>query len=166
MKSKEFLWKNIQKIASEISDSHEHDPIIFETKIQQLYEDFIILKNIRNDSEIENNETLVSKSEFSEVKIESSKSKKGEISLVTNTPKHQKHHPIPLNINDKFALLSQLFNNDSEALHHTIEALNLSENRQDSLLLLKLLKQKYNWNDLHQEYIERLEELIDKRFDA
>ncbi len=164
MKSKEILWQNIQQIAKEISEADFNQSLILENKIQRLYEDFIILKNTKEEIKFtENKEVEAQKPDEIHEKIITQKPE----TLKNITPKKStKHQLISLNINDKFAFLSQLFNNDSQALNDTIEALNLSENKQDSLLLLKLLKQKYNWNDLHQEYVERLEELIEKRFEV
>lgn len=164
MKSKEILWQNIQKIAKEISEADFNQLLILENKIQRLYEDFIIFKNTKEEAEfVENKEFEAQKPNEIHEKIIT---QKPEI-LKNITPKRSTNYQlISLNFNDKFAFLSQLFNNDLQALNDTIGALNLSESKQDSLLLLKLLKQKYNWNDLHQEYLERLEELIEKRFEV
>lgn len=77
----------------------------------------------------------------------------------------QSHLPkIQLDFNDRMAFLHQLFDGDAQALDLVINTLERIDNVSDSKSYISDLVQEMSWQN-KQEYIERLEELILKRFD-
>lgn len=71
---------------------------------------------------------------------------------------------IQLDFNDRIAFLNQLFDGDSESMDLVFKTLNHMETFSDSRSYLHDLKSEMNWHD-QEEFLERLEELIAKRFD-
>lgn len=79
-------------------------------------------------------------------------------------PSHSKWPKIHLDYNDKIAFLNQLFYGDSETMDLIMSTLNHMESLSDSRIYLKDLKREMDWNH-KEEYLERLDELIVKRFE-
>lgn len=79
-------------------------------------------------------------------------------------PSHSKWPKIHLDYNDKIAFLNQLFYGDSETMDLIMSTLNHMESLSDSRIYLKDLKREMDWNN-KEEYLERLDELIVKRFE-
>lgn len=71
---------------------------------------------------------------------------------------------IQLDFNDRIAFLNQLFDGDSESMELVMNTLNHMESLSDSKNYLKDLKKEMDWRH-KDEYVERLVELVEKRFD-
>lgn len=72
--------------------------------------------------------------------------------------------PIRLDLNDKIAFRAQLFKGDGESLDLVLKTLNRINDLPSSLTYLKELKNEMGWGNSDDEYLERLRELIVKRF--
>ena len=79
-------------------------------------------------------------------------------------PSKKDYPKIQLDFNDRIAFLNQLFDGDSESMELVINTLNHMESLSDSRAYLKDLKTEMDWR-YQDEYLERLEELIAKRFE-
>ncbi|MGI9526876.1 MAG: hypothetical protein ACR2MS_07195 [Weeksellaceae bacterium] len=72
--------------------------------------------------------------------------------------------PLQLDFNDQLAFQYQLFDGDKESMDMVIRTLNAIHSLADSKKYLFDLQQEMQWED-KEEYVERLEELVIKRFD-
>lgn len=79
-------------------------------------------------------------------------------------PKHSSLPKIQIDFNDRIAFLNQLFDGDSEGMDLVFNTLNHLETISDSKAYLKDLIKEMDWSS-NDEYIDRLEELVHKRFD-
>lgn len=71
---------------------------------------------------------------------------------------------IQIDFNDRIAFLNQLFNGNEQSMELSINTLNQMSSLSESKEYLHDLKAQMNWKS-KEEYIERLETLIAKRFD-
>ncbi|MXV37124.1 hypothetical protein GO491_00320 [Flavobacteriaceae bacterium Ap0902] len=79
--------------------------------------------------------------------------------------KEQKRYlPLQLDLNDQLAFQYQLFDGDQESMNMVIRTLNAIHSMTDSKKYLTDLQHEMQWED-KKEYVERLEELVDKRFE-
>lgn len=79
-------------------------------------------------------------------------------------PKSSNLPKIQIDFNDRMAFLHQLFDGDNEAMELVVNTLNHLETAADSEAYLADLVREMDWQD-RTEYIERLQELVQKRFD-
>lgn len=79
-------------------------------------------------------------------------------------PKQSNLPKIQIDFNDRMAFLHQLFDGDAEGLELVISRLNHIENLSDSNAYISDLVKEMAWEN-KDEYVERLQELILKRFD-
>lgn len=71
---------------------------------------------------------------------------------------------IQIDFNDRIAFLNQLFNGNEQSMELSINTLNQMSSLSESKEYLQDLKAQMNWKN-KEEYMERLETLIAKRFD-
>ena len=153
----------------EIDSDFEENVLEFsEDRIAAIENTVEIEESINVDKKEEINDS-VENQENTELKIEVEDSKTNnstsEVEDFYDLFPHKSNFPkIQIDFNDRIAFLNQLFNGDSESMGLVINTLNHMESLSDSKFYLKDLKKEMDWAD-KEEYLERLEELVIKRFD-
>jgi len=183
----EELLIEIKSIANVIISVNSFSELIEnEVKIQSLYEKFILVKNVnyfniektendidRNVMSNDNDITIIHTIEFDKIEevgvsVENeleNEVKKETLEVSKSFPPKYLSKKINLDLNDRFAFISQLFNGNAQDLDVFIQVLNQTQSFQEAKSIIDTVKMKQNWTSMQDEFVERLEELNEKRFD-
>lgn len=183
----EELLIEIKSIANVIISVNSFSELIEnEVKIQSLYEKFILVKNVnyfniektendidRNVMSNDNEITIIHTIEFDKIEevgvsVENeleNEVKKETLEVSKSFPPKYLSKKINLDLNDRFAFISQLFNGNAQDLDVFIQVLNQTQSLQEAKSIIETVKMKQNWTSMQDEFVERLEELNEKRFD-
>lgn len=118
----------------------EEEPVDVKEEIEEVEEEVI-------EEPEEQKEAVVSENEYSDIKKE-----------------EKNYKPLQLDFNDKIAFQYQLFDGDEESMDMVIRTLNAINSVSDSKKYLADLTTEMEWVD-KEEYVERLQELVLKRFE-
>lgn len=184
---KKELALEIKTLASQISKTESFSGLLAnEIHLRNLYEKLIVLKYLDkkripladlelpidqplttdiHNSDLQQNiyHSLVNDSKLKNTTQNYHPTQKEEVESA-HIEKNTSIIPIKLDLNDKIAFRSQLFNGDSESIDLVIETLNRIGDLSSSLQYLSELKKEMEWGEKEEEYIYRLKDLILKRF--
>ncbi len=76
----------------------------------------------------------------------------------------KKYKPLTIDLNDRIAFMKYLFNGDKEEYEHFVENLNM-RNQVTSETYINHYIEQMGWTKKQEEYIQRLSELNEKRFE-
>lgn len=157
----QYSETKIEEIENENTDSDKTDEIP-----QEIKQDESVYVEDEEDESLK----IVSEESSTESEEEQDNSFENEIAShsIDNVedflPKHSNLPKIQVDFNDRMAFLHQLFDGDLEAFNLVINTLNHIESLSDSKAYISDLVKEMSWEN-KDEYVERLEELIHKRFD-
>ncbi|MDO5656118.1 MAG: hypothetical protein Q4G27_08270 [Flavobacteriaceae bacterium] len=170
--------ENIESIENTASntvftpESHEKD--ILDATTEQSYntedsDDFVRFEDASTLETIEEDQDWVENENLESLDRDNSNSENGETQnrnddFTEFLPQRSNLPKIQLDFNDRIAFLNQLFDGDNESMDLIVNTLNHIESLNDSRTYIRDLKREMNWEG-KEEYIERLEELVTKRFD-
>lgn len=186
-KLKEELVSEIKELATDLAKSSSYIGLLSnEIKFRALHEKFINLKFLERkhigtdifsdpipvvENKIESTETNVQESKILEseipeedVGIQEILEKKDDLNDYSDLLPSKNAKKIQIDFNDRIAFLNQLFNGNEKSMDTIINTLNQMNSVNESRQYILDLKNQMNWTD-KDEYIDRLETLIAKRFD-
>lgn len=175
---KKELTEEIKSFAAEIAHVNSFNGLLLqEIKLRSWYEKFIVVKYLDKkrilgaDLDLATDLPLVSPAETEREEtpvfhqLGEQKEEIFERDLEVPQPESNSVlSPIRLDLNDKIAFRAQLFKGDGESLDLVLKTLNRINDLPSSLTYLKELKNEMGWENHDDEYLERLRELIVKRF--
>lgn len=148
-KAKVDLMNEMKRLCEEIQKTQTFSGLIsLESRIQNLHENVVILKYLDQNS-------LSNHSVAEEVKQE--KEEIVEMASEKSLPN------ITLNLNDKIAFQNQLFNRDEALFQEAVNRLNATQSLEEVQSVLKPYAIQFAWES-KEEFVQRFEELIEKRF--
>ena len=145
------------------NNEENEDPIDVETSVEQEVENPQPEPSEFNENDVEIKDES-SKEDQVHVQTFDEEIKEYAVDFAEFLPKSSSLPKIQIDFNDRIAFLHQLFDGDSEGMDLVFNTLNHLESLSDSRSYLKDLIREMDWND-RGEYIDRLEELVQKRFD-
>ncbi len=147
--AKAGLLAEMKNLCQEIQKAQTFSGLVsLESRINALYESFIVLKYLDQQS------VLV------ESALEKEKKDQPNETVKPNLGSFPK---LALSLNDKIAFQNQLFNKDVPLFESVIAQLNTSNSLSEVKNILAPYAVEFEWN-LKEEFVQRFEELIEKRF--
>ncbi|MFV0530462.1 MAG: hypothetical protein ACK5MD_03395 [Flavobacteriales bacterium] len=153
--AKADLLKEIKNLCQEIQKTHSFSGLVsLESRINKLYQNFIVLKYLDQQSIL------------TELSIEEEKNKESLLNMNQPILIESNQHDLPkltLNLNDKIAFKNQLFNKDEKLFEKAIVQLNSSKSLLETKPILDFYATQFEWH-LKEEFAQRFEDLVEKRF--
>ena len=153
--AKADLLKDIKLICEEIQKVSTFSGLVsLESRIDDMYQDFIILKYL-------DQQTILSDADFNV--IEEQEIQKEESVEVKKEPVTNNLPKLALSLNDKIAFQNQLFNKDSMLFNNVISEINKQTSLEETQSFVAQYAEKFEW-ELKEEFANRFQEMIEKRF--
>lgn len=175
---KKELTEEIKSLAEEIANVNSFNALLMqEIKLRNWYEKFTVVKYLNKKRILEADLDLATDLPLSLPQEETEENtlvlhqlnelKEEVYERDLEVPKPESEpalNPIRLDLNDKIAFKTQLFKGDDESLSLVLRTLNRINDLSSSLTYLEELKNEMGWSNHDEEYLDRLRELVAKRF--
>ncbi len=177
------LLEEMKSLAGKISNVQSFSGLLmYQSDIQRFYEDFIFLKKLNErrdlkeslnststenevETHIQNEEKEPVLTEISTTEIaEENNNEKPKLDYNFSIQSKKAYPGIQLDLNDQIGFVNTLFKGDRNEFQHFIENLN-NRNATTSVSYISHYEEKMNWGKKQEEFVNRLKELNDKRFE-